>query len=212
MKSELLKRREMLERCITTGALIAGVPMSQSRLLALWEETEAQAHRPTPQNAMGPFFKKGAPNTPDLRAPGDPGVSLQVSGRVRNTRGDLLPDARLEVWQADHAGHYDLKGYHYRARLALPSNAEYKIETVMPGHYPDRVAQHVHFMVSAPGHKTLVTQMYFATDPVFGGDPAKNYHKDPLLDTPDLILPVTLFEQTGAVHAAVSFEICLERA
>ena len=50
----------------------------------------------------------------------------------------------------------------------------------MPGHYPDRVCQHVHYRITAPGHKPLITQLYFATDPVFEGDPDRNFGKDPL--------------------------------
>ena len=36
-------------------------------------------------------------------------------------------------------------------------------------------------MVTAPGHKPLITQLYFATDPVFDGDPGRNFSKDPLV-------------------------------
>jgi protocatechuate 3,4-dioxygenase beta subunit len=67
-------------------------------------------------------------------------------------------------------------------------------------------------MVSAPGHKTLVTQLYFATDPVFEGDPDKNFRKDPLLTSRELVRPVELFGDPKSVHAAVRFEICLDRA
>jgi hypothetical protein len=63
----------------------------------------------------------------------------------------------------------------------------------------------------APGHKTLVTQLYFATDPVFEGDPMKNYARDPLLQTPELVRPVILTGDPNEVHAKVQFELCLER-
>lgn len=206
MKNRTLTRREALEKCIIGGLLVAGVPMSQTSLLAFWE-------KPTPPNVLGPFFKKGAPNAAQLRAPGDPGFPLGVSGKVMNTRGDVVPDARIEIWQANHQGLYDVQGYRYRARLAPDASAGYQFETVMPGHYPDRVAQHIHYIVSAPGHKPLVTQLYFATDPVFEGDPDKNFGKDPLVKSRELVRPVTLFEQPAASpHAAVVFELCLERA
>jgi protocatechuate 3,4-dioxygenase beta subunit len=91
------------------------------------------------------------------------------------------------------------------------SRGAYSFESVIPGHYPDRICQHTHYLVTEPGHKTLVTQLYFATDPVFDGDPAKNYSRDPLLQTPELIRPVMLTGDPDEVHAKVQFELCLER-
>src|SRR6058998_3708609 len=120
-----LTRREIVEKCVVRGLLVAGVSMSTSRLSALWQQGEHQAHKPTPENDMGPFFKKGAPDSKTLSAPGDPGMPLRVSGKVVDTRGDLLNDARLEIWHADYHGHYDISGYRYRARLAVSDAADY---------------------------------------------------------------------------------------
>lgn len=206
-----LTRREILEACFANGALIAAVSVSATNVAAFAQGATPVA-KPTPGNDLGPFFKKGAPETAMLRSPGDNGFPLKVTGRILNTRGDAVPDARVEIWQADHVGKYDVTGYHYRAKLPLNAKAEYAFDSVMPGHYPDRVCQHVHYLITAPGHKPLVTQLYFATDPVFEGNPAKNYGKDPLLQTADLVRPVTLYENPGDVHAAVFFELCLERA
>lgn len=82
----------------------------------------------------------------------------------------------------------------------------------MPGHYPDRVCQHVHYLVRAPGSKPLVTQLYFATDPAFGGDPAKNYTRDPLVTSIDLVRPVVLSGDPRDFVANVTFDLELERA
>jgi protocatechuate 3,4-dioxygenase beta subunit len=210
MKFELPTRRQILENCIVRGTLLASVPMSQSGLLAMWQKKESQ--KPTADNEIGPFFKKGAPESTVLRVEGDPGFPLHVSGRILDTRGQLVPDARIEIWQADHLGHYDIKGYRYRAKMGVNDKAEYQFVTVMPGHYPDRVCQHIHYIISAPGHKTLITQLYFATDTAFGGDPDKNYIKDPVLESRELIRPVTLVAEAATAHAAVTFELCLEKA
>lgn len=204
-------RREMLERCIVRGGLLAGVAMTDTRLLAAWEQGEAAARKPTPSEVLGPFFKKGAPNESQLHKPGTPGFPLKVTGRVFNTRGDKVEGARVELWHADHEGRYDTVGYRYRAGLIVPASAEYAVDTIMPGHYDDRPAQHIHYLITAPGHKTLVTQIYFATDPFFEGDPDKNYKKRGIAENRDLVLPVKLYEQ-GAPRAAVSFDIVLERA
>ena len=81
----------------------------------------------------------------------------------------------------------------------------------MPGHYSDRPAQHIHYLISAPGHKTLITQLYFATDPYFEGDPDRNYGKGSIVGNRDLIRPVMLYEQPGTPRVAVNFDICLEK-
>lgn len=204
-------RREIMEQCIVRGLLVAGVPMAQGNLLALWQKTEEGMHA-TPPEVLGPFYKKGAPSATVLRAPGDPGFPLRVEGDVVNTRGEKVQGARIDIWQADHNGKYDVKGYRYRTRLDTENESKYAIETVMPGHYSDRPAQHVHYMITAPGHKTLITQLYFATDPFFDGNPDKNFAKQGIVGNRELIKPVLLFEQPGAAHATVRFDLCLEKA
>lgn len=204
-------RREMLEQCIVRGWLVAGVPMAATQLLAFWQEGEKKALKPTPSEVLGPFFKKDAPNVSTMRKPGDAGFPLRVAGKVYNTRGDLVEGARVDLWQADHVGKYDVVGFRYRAKLVVPASGDYAVETVMPGHYDDRPAQHIHYLISAPGHKTLVTQVYFATDPFFEGDPDKNYKKRGIAENRELVRPVTLYE-TGTPRAAVNFDIVLEKA
>jgi len=205
-------RREMLENCVVRGLLLAAAPMSASRLLAAWQQAQAQANTPTPTVGMGPFYKKNAPNTSTLRQPGDPGFPLRVSGNVLNTRGEAVSGARLDIWHADHQGRYDLQGYRYRAKLLVESASGYALETILPGHYPDRPAQHIHCLITAPGHKTLITQLYFATDPWFEGDVNKNYAKRGIVSNRDLVRPVTLYDEPGAARAAVTFDIVLEKA
>src|SRR5947209_6037198 len=134
-------RREVIESCISRGLLVAGVPMASSRLSLLWAATESQASKPTPTEVLGPFFKKGAPNTSNLRAPGDPGFPLRVAGKVFNTRGEPVHEARIDIWQTDYKGHYDVEGYRYRTKLVLDAATDYTVETVMPGHYDQRPAQ-----------------------------------------------------------------------
>lgn len=211
MNPKKLARREMLERCIVRGLLAGGAAMSHNRLLAAWQQSEAAASKPTPTEVLGPFFKKGAPNQKNLRKPGAPGFPLRVSGKVYNTRGERIAGAQVDIWQADHKGLYDVEGYSYRTKLEVEGNSEYLLETIMPGHYSDRPAQHIHYMISAPGHRTLITQIYFATDPWFEGNPDKNYGKRGLVGNRELVRPVTLFEE-GTPRAAVNFDIVLEKA
>ncbi|MBL0157805.1 MAG: hypothetical protein IPP47_11980 [Bryobacterales bacterium] len=210
-------RRQMLELCISRGFLMSGVAaaLPQTQLLAFWEQTEAQSHKPTSPEVLGPFYRKGAPDQPILRAPGDPGFPLKVTGRVMNTRGQLVEGAKVDLWHADHGGRYDTKGYRYRAKISPDAQGGYGVDTVMPGHYPDRPAQHIHYLITAPGHKTLITQAYFATDPFFEGDPEKKWNKRGIAGHKELVLPVRLYEggATAAepARAEVTFDIILER-
>lgn len=211
-------RRQMLELCISRGLLAAGTAaaVSQTQLLGFWEAAEDGSHKPTSPEVLGPFFRKGAPSQRVLRASGDPGFPLQVTGRVMNTKGQLVEGATVDLWHADHGGRYDTRGYQYRTKLTPGPKGEYSVDTVMPGHYADRPAQHIHYLIVAPGHKTLITQAYFATDPFFEGDIEKNWNKRGIADHKDLILPVKLFEggagPSQPAHAEITFDIVLEKA
>jgi catechol 1,2-dioxygenase len=138
-------------------------------------------------------------------------MPLSVSGQVFDVRGEIVPLAKIEVWQTDHLGHYDLDGYRYRATLIGDSAGKYFFESVIPGHYPDRVCQHIHYLVTAPGHKPITTQLYFATDPVFEGDPSRNFRREPLLASAELVRPVVLRGDPKNLLADVSFELVMER-
>jgi protocatechuate 3,4-dioxygenase beta subunit len=201
-------RREMLGKCLGSLAALPWPPTSG--VLAALAQRETQHRRPTPPNEIGPFYKKGAPKTTTLRASGDPGMPLTVRGQVFNTRGDVLSSAVIEVWQADHLGHYDFDGYRYRAQLPADSQGAYQFDTVIPGHHPDRICQHIHYLVLAPGYKPLVTQLYFATDPVFEGDPDHNFGRDPLIHSRELVRPVVLAGDPHDMEAVVRFELVLE--
>jgi protocatechuate 3,4-dioxygenase beta subunit len=202
-------RRELLERCAAFGALTLATSLPLSALATEWDEAEKK-RQPTPFCELGPFYKREAPHTSAMRAPGDSGMPLAVSGVVYNTRGDVVPDAKVEIWQTDNDGHYDIEGYRYRALLEPGTMGSYAIESVMPGHYPTRVCQHVHYLITAPGHKTLITQLYFATDPVFEGNPDKNFSRDPLITSRELVRPVMIKDDPKQIIAAVNFDLVME--
>ena len=132
-----LSRREILQKCLALGSVTLMAAHGSAAMLLAFEEKELR--KPTPANELGPFYKKRAPETAMLRASGDPGMPLSVSGQILDTRGEKLPNAVVEIWQTDHLGHYDLDGYRYRAKLPADGSGNYKFESVMPGHYPDRV-------------------------------------------------------------------------
>jgi protocatechuate 3,4-dioxygenase beta subunit len=203
----VIKRRRFLTRAAELGALIIASPLSITSISHAFSATK---RKPTAPDALGPFYKRDAPHKAFLRAPGDPGLPLKLSGSVYSEKGAALPDAKLEIWQTNAAGIYDTIGNRYRTTLLANPKGNYALESVMPGHYPARVCQHVHYLVHAEGHKPLVTELYFATDPVFEGDPDKNYHRDPVITSRDLVRPVTITGEPDSITADVNFDLILE--
>jgi protocatechuate 3,4-dioxygenase beta subunit len=82
-----------------------------------------------------------------------------------------LAGALVEVWQADARGDYtqvtagkkDDPGCLLRASLTTDAGGRYRFQTIVPGEYPGR-PRHIHYRVSAKGHVTLVTQLYFTPE------------------------------------------------
>lgn len=208
MHSNLDSRRRWLEKCASKGLLLGALSQFQVDRLLGAEDKDKTA---TQWNEIGPFYRKGSPIKTRLCRENAPGMPLEVAGDVLNTAGNRVEGVSIEVWHADIAGHYDIDGYECRGKFVLDQKAAYSFASILPGHYPDRVAQHVHYLVQAPGHKPLITQLYFATDPAFEGDPAKHFRKDPLVRNPMLIRPVQLLGEGHDVTARVRFDLVLEK-
>jgi protocatechuate 3,4-dioxygenase beta subunit len=202
-----LNRRDVLFKCMALGLVKLGAGLSPAMAAEAWLEMGKAARPATPIDQLGPFYKRDAPATATLCSASDPGMPLRVWGAVYNTRGEVLPGAKIEVWHAGHLGHYDLTGYRYRGTLLAGSDGRYNVQSVIPGHYPSRVCQHTHFLVTAPGQKTLVTQMYFGSDSAFKGDPAKNRGDCPSIE---LVRPILLQGFPEAMSASANFELVLE--
>jgi len=206
-----LDRRDLLSKCAALGVMTLAGGLTPLTAAAAWDASEAKKLKPTSPCELGPFYKVGAPTSGVMRAANDRGLPLDVTGAVFNTRGDKLENATLEIWQTDHDGRYDLTGFRYRALLRTDPKGQYGFQSVMPGHYPARVCQHIHYLVRAEGCKPLVTQLYFATDPVFDGDPDKNFQRDELIWDRELVRPVMLKGDPKDMNAVVNFEVVLER-
>ncbi len=148
----------------------------------------------TETTVLGPFHVQGAPlpaHGADL-AVGMPGEPLLIEGRVLSTTGAPLAGAAVEVWQSDAEGFYDvqrpeLDGHALRATFHTDAEGRFHYWSINPAHYPipddgpvgellaatDRHPfrpAHVHFMVSAPGHETLVTHLFAADSPYLDSD------------------------------------------
>lgn len=180
------RRQEFILLSDTLGASMQTIAMNN----------EAYANA-TEATVFGPFFVDDAPQVPmggDIAA-GASGEPCYVEGTVTDTSGAPIPGARLEVWEADDKGFYDVQYDDERtagrAHLFSESDGAFRFWAVTPTPYPiphdgpvgamlaatgrsPMRAAHLHFMVTAPGHRTLVTHIfvrgdtYVERDSVFG--------------------------------------------
>ncbi len=167
----------------------------------------------TEDNIEGPFYRAGAPFRGKVTPPLEPGATLLVRGRVWgfDTKRPLA-GAHLDIWQANADGRYDNDDrdnpprpdvFRYRTRLITDENGTYEYETVHPGRYLNgrqyRPA-HIHYRVSKPGYRTLITQLYFEGDPYNGIDP---------FIKPSLIIPLAEVEVADSAYSRGTFDIVL---
>jgi catechol 1,2-dioxygenase len=152
---------------------------------------------------LGPFYRAGAPDRPDLAPEGAAGDTMIVQGVVYGRDCTTpLDGAVVDVWQADDAGVYDSSSpeFWYRARLVTGTDGTYAFNSIYPGAYdigPRFRPRHVHYRVSHPSlNEPLITQLYFQGDPFLAGDPG---------DEPSRTIALTNFE--GAKHGV--FDIAL---
>lgn len=119
----------------------------------------------TTPDALGPYYRAGAPSIVDL-AGSEPGTALAIAGQITDTDCAPLAGARIEVWQADAAGDYH--DDRLRGTLVADAAGAFAFTTIMPGRYLQATGYrpaHLHLRLTAPGFRTVVTQIYFAGDP-----------------------------------------------
>jgi protocatechuate 3,4-dioxygenase beta subunit len=111
----------------------------------------------------GPYFLSGSPEKASLIEPGMGGTPLTISGYVLTEDCKWIPGTKLDFWQADANGEYDLQGYRLRGHVFTDENGRYQIQTILPAQYGTR-PRHIHVMVMPPGQPGLTTQLYFPGD------------------------------------------------
>lgn len=120
----------------------------------------AGALEPTIETHTGPWYEAGAPVAKSLWQPGQPGQRLQLRGRVLNTRGEAVAGALIELWHTDAFGNYPP----LRASLESGRGGAFGITTVLPGHHMGYRARHIHFVITHPDHRRLITRIFFEGD------------------------------------------------
>ncbi|MFJ4467931.1 maleylacetate reductase and hydroxyquinol 1,2-dioxygenase domain-containing protein [Streptomyces sp. NPDC089424] len=156
--------------------------------------TNSRTPDTTPSAVLGPFYVEGPPEAAhgsDISG-GLPGTPLWADVRITDTAGVPVKDAVVDVWQSNEDGFYDvqlpdLDGPVLRARLRSDAEGRLTFWSILPSEYPipqdgpvgqmlaavgrhPYRAPHLHFMIDAPGHRRLVTQLFVAGGAYLDGD------------------------------------------
>ena len=141
----------------------------------------------THTSLLGPFFREATPTfkAGDCIARNAGGDEIVLYGVIRDAAGAPIPHAKVTVWQTASDGRYDLQSnpeeVDCRGIFETDANGAYHLRTVRPlGYYIPLdgpvgtmvAAQkrhgmrpaHIHFLISAPGYRELVTALYLAGD------------------------------------------------
>ncbi|QGY79269.1 intradiol ring-cleavage dioxygenase [Sphingorhabdus lacus] len=135
-----------------------------------------------------PIFAQGADISSDIK--GDP---LYADVLVRSVDGYPLKGAKVEVWQSDAEGFYDVQrpgiaeGFSLRGTFSSDEDGRVRFWSILPtaypiphdgpvgallkatGRHPWRPA-HLHFKLSAAGYQTIVTHLFVKGDPYLKSD------------------------------------------
>ncbi len=159
---------------------------------ALHDKTRVDAA--TDSSLLGPFYREASPTLAigDCIVANPQSPEIVFYGQVRDLEGRGVPQASVEVWQTDEHGFYDMQLYgtekmDMRARFVTGPDGRFHFRTVRPlGYFIPmdgpvgrliRAQQrhgcrpaHIHFLISAPGYRELVTSLYQGDDQYIDSD------------------------------------------
>lgn len=145
----------------------------------------------TPRTIEGPLYVAGAPESVGFARMDDGSESdhvdtLIIEGKVTDTEGNMIPNAKVEIWHANSLGNYSFfdksqSDFNLRRTIFTDADGKYTALTTMPVGYgcpPEGTTQfvldklgrhgnrpsHVHYFVSAPGYRKLTTQFNIEGD------------------------------------------------
>ena len=141
----------------------------------------------TTSQTVGPYFSIGLTRLKEdnLAGPGVSGERITIAGRVLDGDADGVPDAMLEIWQANSHGKYahpedtqdrpldpKFQGY---GRIFTDEAGAFRFTTIKPGNVPgpDGKPQARHIVVSVFMRgllRRLVSRIYFPDDSANDGD------------------------------------------
>ena len=203
------------------GLIVPGVVLEHFLDLRLDEaERRAGLTGGTARTIEGPLYVAGAPlSKAEARLDDgtDDGEVLLMEGQVRDIDGAPIAGAVVDVWHANTMGfysHFDpaQPAYNLRRRIETDKDGRYRFRSIMPsgyacppgsqienllkamGRHGNRPA-HVHFFVTAPGHRKLTTQINIDGD--------KYLHDDFAFGTRDELIPqVERVQDAREIHQA----------
>jgi protocatechuate 3,4-dioxygenase beta subunit len=149
----------------------------------------------TESTVLGPFHGVESPprELGESIALDGKGTGCLVGGRVTDPAGTPIPGARLDVWQANDDGFYDVQQpglqpeHNLRGLFTADADGRYRFTSVVPrfypipddgpvgrllaatGRHPYRPA-HLHFIVAAPGFRAVTTHVFVADSPYLDSD------------------------------------------
>jgi hydroxyquinol 1,2-dioxygenase len=149
----------------------------------------------TDSTVLGPFHMVESPHRElgDDISPDSTGERCVVSGRIVSIDGTLIPDAEIDIWQADTEGYYDVQQPDIqplgngRALLHAGPYGEFNFRSVVPRYYPIPTdgpvgsllhathrhpyrPAHIHFLVKAAGYEDLTTHIFVGGSPYLDSD------------------------------------------
>ena len=174
------------------GLLAAGLGLEHFLDLRA-DEADAKAgiHGGTPRTIEGPLYVAGAPESVGFARMDDGSESdtldtLYIEGVVKDTEGNVIEGAKVEIWHANGLGTYSFfdkrqSEFNLRRTILADKAGHYLAQTTMPVGYgcpPQGTTQallnklgrhgnrpsHVHYFVSAPGYRKLTTQFNIEGD------------------------------------------------
>ncbi|HBP48271.1 MULTISPECIES: catechol 1,2-dioxygenase [Pseudomonas] len=174
------------------GLLVAGLGIEHFiDLLQDAKDEQAGQTGGTPRTIEGPLYVAGAPVYEGLARMDDgseEGVAtvMFLEGQVFDLSGQPLAGATVDLWHANTKGTYSFfdqsqSEYNLRRRIITDAQGRYRARSIVPSGYgcdPQGPTQecldqlgrhgqrpaHVHFFISAPGHRHLTTQINLSGD------------------------------------------------
>jgi protocatechuate 3,4-dioxygenase, alpha subunit len=151
---------------------------------------------PTPSQTVGPYFSLGMAwlTTTDLAKDASAGERIVIAGCLHDGGGEPIPDAILEVWQANASGKYahpdDTQdkpidpGFSGFGRIPTDKDGRFRFITIKPGATPgsgNRLqAPHILVALFMRGlGKHLYTRIYFSDEPANAADPILGRIEEP---------------------------------
>jgi catechol 1,2-dioxygenase len=189
----------------------------------------------TPRTIEGPLYVAGAPLSKEearLDDGSEQGEVLFMDGQVRDRSGKPIAGAIVDVWHANTMGGYSFfdpsqPKYNLRRRVETDTEGRYRFRTLLPSGYacpPDGPTQellnhlgrhghrpaHIHFFVTAPGHRKLTTQINIAGDEYLHDDFAFAT-RDGLIPEVRRVTDAAAIRAKGlnAPYAGISFDFVL---